>query len=460
MTYPERVDRAPEIRRALSSVRELCSSLDLLKGAKRQAGGNLIICCPSHGERNASCGVTLGPDGTVRVRCFSCGFGGDALHLVAAARGLDIKRDFPAVLREAAGIAGLDFEDLGNGAPMQVRQAPTPKPLQESTYPLASEVASVWQRCIPVTESEEVSIWLSSRGLDPATIDERELARALPEDIVLPRWASRERRSWFDTGHRLIMPVFDHRGMMLSLRAGQVIAETRDKRVPPSGHKAAGLLLANGCARALFAGSAKFDLLVVEGEPDFLTWASAVNQGGQPVAVVGIGSGWWSTEFAERLPAGTRVVIRTHQDPAGDKYAADIVRSLGFRCKAFRPAPDGFGDENDRLRAGRLARSFDADVAPMTSDAVDPASFPLGKLFAEHYWLGAELRRGVFSARCPGEILHTEGKRFDGKTVVREPAEGKSDGSFRCYHEACGRTYERRDVLENMMQRIASAEGL
>ena len=80
-----------------------------------------MACCPAHDESNPSCSVTIGPDGTLRWRCFGCSAGGNALHLVAVVHGLDIKRDFPRVLRAAAEIGHtksrfLTYQYLGESA--------------------------------------------------------------------------------------------------------------------------------------------------------------------------------------------------------------------------------------------------------------------------------------------------------------------------------------------------------
>lgn len=107
-----RTDHAAEIRGVLSDPWVVLRALGLEKGAQRQGGGALV-CCPAHGDRTPSCSVTRGPDGTVRVRCFGCDLAGDVFALVAAVRRLDVQRDFPAVLREAAELAGVD---LGDGA--------------------------------------------------------------------------------------------------------------------------------------------------------------------------------------------------------------------------------------------------------------------------------------------------------------------------------------------------------
>ena len=101
-------DQARDVREALSDPWAVVRALGIDKGAQRQAGGALV-CCPAHGDRTPSCSVTRGPDGTVRVRCFGCDLAGDVFALVAAVHKLDVHRDFPSVLREAAELAGVEL---------------------------------------------------------------------------------------------------------------------------------------------------------------------------------------------------------------------------------------------------------------------------------------------------------------------------------------------------------------
>lgn len=459
MTAPARVDRVPEIRRSLTDVHGLCSALGLMKGAKRQGGKGLSVCCPSHGEKVASCSVTLGPDGTIRVRCFSCDFAGDVFHLIAAVRGLDLKRDFPEILREAAALAGIHDFDAGGSAAWTPPAQTAPPPRDDRSYPLQSEVGSVWAKSIPVTAHDAVAAWLTSRGLDPEVLARTDAARALPLGANLPRWASfkgdaDEPRSWAETGHALIFPVYDPKGQRVSVRAGRIIdGKDAPKRLPPAGHLSAGLVLANKAALAVLGHGARYDVLIVEGEPDFLTWAA------EPVAVFSVGSGWWTKAHANRIPGGTKVVIRTHQDAAGDKYAEEIARTLARRCPTFRPAKDDLGDENDRLRAGVRAATFDEGAISFTIETVDPRSFYVGKLFSEYYWLGDELKPGVFAARCPGEALHRWGERFDGSSVVRAPERPGDAGTFRCAHPECRDNLSSLIVVDNYLRRVAAAEG-
>lgn len=66
-----------------------------------------MIRCPVHGERtDPSLSLRAGGDGTLGAVCHGCGWRGDALSLIAAVDGLDVRRDFGRVLERAAEIAG------------------------------------------------------------------------------------------------------------------------------------------------------------------------------------------------------------------------------------------------------------------------------------------------------------------------------------------------------------------
>lgn len=446
MIGAERIDRVPELKRALSDARQVCRALGLDKGAEPQRGG-YVICCPVHGDRNPSCSVSRGDDGLVRVHCFTCGFAGDVLHLIAAVRGLDLRRGFPEVIEEAVRLAGLP----------ELLEEPRAKTVDaKRTYPMPSEIASVWQRAVPVTEHAGATAWLASRGLDAERLAAADVARAIPDGLSLPWWASWRGKSWTELRHQLLIPVFDHMGEMRSLRAGELRAvEGKPKRLPPGGHLSKGLVLANKCAQALFGHGAHYDLLIVEGEPDFLTWATESD-----LAVVGVGSGWWSRAHAKRVPAGTKAVLRTHQDEAGDRYANEIGFTLARRATLRRPAKDDLGDENDRVRADSRAKLFAENTLPYHADSVDPKSFFLGRSFAEHYWLDDELKPGVFAARCPNESFHEWGERFDGATTVRAPEQRlcAGDGTFHCAHPFCRAAAMSSTEIDSAMRRLAATE--
>jgi len=178
---------ARDVRRLLADPRAVCERLGLTERAQRQARG-LLVRCPWHADRTPSCSVRQADDGTIAVRCHGCGATGDVLHLVAAVAGLDVRRDWRAVLARAVELAGTTLDGPRPSVPLP------PRP-PERTYPPGDEVAALWAACSPVTDDAEVSAWLRSRGLDPGRVEDADLARALPPGAALPQWA----RYWSGT---------------------------------------------------------------------------------------------------------------------------------------------------------------------------------------------------------------------------------------------------------------------
>ena len=71
---------------------------------------------------------------------------------------------------------------------------------------------------------------------------------------------------------------------------------------------------------------------MVEGEPDWLVRSIKFSD----EAIVGIGSGSWTADFAARVPFGSEVSLLTHLDGAGDRYADEIEKSIRNRARTFR----------------------------------------------------------------------------------------------------------------------------
>jgi hypothetical protein len=362
-------DTARALREALTNPVDLLTALELVHGPRdfQRQGSGVLIRCPAHEEQTPSCSVRVGPDGTIAAKCHACGWSGDALTLIAIARGLDVKADFRAVLEQAAEIAGrLDLLDA-DVAPSPARKPP-PAPKPPPTYPPRAEVSSLLESCVPVTADEAVRLYLEGRSLDAERVDALGLGQALPVDATAPAWA-RYGRPWTITGHRLMFAVVDHTGEVRSVRAGRVVDGAGQKRVAPKEYSIGGLVLANEQARAMLRGEGAHDrVVVVEGEPDWLTWATRTS-----LPVIGVLSGSWSRDLAARIPDGAKVVIRTHHDPAGDKYAAEVRISLAGRCRLMRSSACGEGmDENDGLIAGLLPDDpFEGAV-----DMIDPLDRP------------------------------------------------------------------------------------
>ncbi len=345
---PDRTNHVPEIKRALSDPTKVLEALGILgegRARQRQAGG-WIILCPVHNEKSPSCSVQ-NRGGELLWHCHGCDTGGDVLSLVAAVRGLNTKRNFRDVLLEAARIGGLwhAVDDItGRVTAREERRAAAPAPVVhapvERPWPPLDEVLALWDACGPVSDDDETAAYLRGRGVDPEGVDGREIGRVLGAGVRMPRWASyrgaaAEARPWAELGYRLLVPVFDHGGAMRSVRAWRVRDGEGPKRLPPSGFKAKELVMADTFGLAMLRGERQPEVVaIVEGEPDFYARCQVTRD--PRVAIVGIVSGSWTARFAERVPVGCRVSIRTDNDAAGDRYAAEIVSTLRHRAFPFR----------------------------------------------------------------------------------------------------------------------------
>lgn len=327
-----------EVRCALVDVRAVVDALGLSEGAKR-AGNGLSIRCPAHADRNPSCSVRIASDGTIQVKCHTCHFGGDVLHLIAHVRGYSLSngKEFTEVLAEAAEIAGdlmlADEIRGGTASRPERKRIDPPKPKPERVYPPTSEVQSFWGSCLGVDLDMTASRYLSGRSISPEIVSRKDLLRVIAYDSDRPWWASKGSIPWIRTGHRVIARVWDFEGICRSVRAWQCDGKTNNpKRLPPAGHKAAGLTLANDGAVAMLRGELNPELvLIVEGESDWVTMCCRTDE-----PVLGVGSGFWTQEHANQIPDKARVMILTDNDEAGDRYAKAIAESIGDRCKLYR----------------------------------------------------------------------------------------------------------------------------
>ncbi len=341
---------AYDLRRELSDPRALCAALGLgvhPRDRIPQSKG-VTVRCPRHG--GVSCSVTRAPDGTVRVKCFGCDFAGDALHLIAEVHGLDTRRHCVEVLRVAADLARRPdiADELAPRPIVAPRAVGSPNLAATTAYPPADELQALWTACGACADDVEVSALLENRCIRPAWVDDFQLARVIRVGAALPHWASfrgarAHRVPWTQTGHRLLLPVYDETGCMRSVRAWCVRPTEDPKRLPPAGFRASGLVLACGGAVTLLAmGRARevpspMRVLVVEGEPDFLTWATRFSDADANAPLVfGVVSGAWTEAVASRIPDGARVIIRTHHDAVGDGYAELVRRTLHDRCVLVR----------------------------------------------------------------------------------------------------------------------------
>ena len=381
---PSWIDQAREV-----SVPNVAAAL----GLRVDRRGRTLHPCPA-----PDCGAeqrgSVDRRGPVEVRhqgrgwcCYRCGAKGDALNLVArvlhhAPKLSDLDAEQKADVR--AWYASHGWCDDADGPPRAVR---APKPIARRTEPDAPparpdarEVTDLWGACTRVTEDDDVARWIALRGLDPDRVAARDLARALPVDLDVPGWARFMGTPWSRGSWRCIFPAYGPTGRVESLRARSIDPNC------PKGQKAAaagagpgsatGIVLADGAGReVLSTGSAPrwwptdapLVVVVTEGEPDFLTWATRFGDAADDAPVVlGLFSGSWTAKVAARIPDSARVAVRTDADEVGDHYAwATVWASLAPRLgkgSVLRPRKPADKDDNDLLQAGLLPLDPFGDV--------------------------------------------------------------------------------------------------
>ena len=297
----------------------------------------------------------------------------DALVAAALAAGLPatearavVRRSFDAgARRPLAPPAGLSHATPYRRPPpprAEPQTAPAPRRAEPPARLELGEVTRFLWGCAPVTEDAEAVAYLAGRGLDAV-----ELASAPPLAFVLrpvaecPLWARLGGRSWAESGHRLIVPLYNADGVCAGVRARSWTPGESKSKVSPIGQNAAGLVLADWTGRAMLAGSrAVREVWIAEGESDFWTLAladlgellegrrvkrSAAERGRSDVAVLGIVAGAWPDDdagaaIARRVPATARVMLAVDEDGAGSAYAAAVANSLdrrGVACERVAP---------------------------------------------------------------------------------------------------------------------------
>lgn len=313
-------------------------------GIERTRDGHLSPC-PSCGERTRSrTDDRLGPVFVIhqgrRWKCGRCEARGDVLDLVSFAElGRAMDSTATGYVRSWFAIRGwceaAADEPVERRAP---RPPPAPPPEREPAPP--DQVAALWSRCGRVSDAPEVAAWLRSRALDPALVEERDLVRVLPRTGALPPWAGH----WRGPRHLcpVMVPLWGASGELVGLQ-GRRVDDQQPKAVTAFNVRRVGIyadpvgraLLQEGDRPRWWQGAL---VIIAEGEPDFLTWATRYPDPPQAPAVLGIpGSGGWSAEVAARVPSGVTVIIRTHvdgqrQNYAGQRYAGQIAESLWPRC--------------------------------------------------------------------------------------------------------------------------------
>lgn len=335
----DRPDHAAELRQALDDPRRLCEALGLEIGRQKQRDG-IFVCCPWHKEKSPSCSVTI-KDGTIRVHCFGCGVGGDALTLVAAVRGLDLRARFREVLVEAASIAGIRIDDYGPTSPMP----PMPPPPRSPPKPVLADArfAAIVAPLVHMgrLDAGDVVHYLEERGLlNDARRDGwsalpsaqaqaswcRMLGDTFPEDelVLSGLLLRREDKLVFAHAHnRLVIPWRSPEGEVYTAQRRR-LDDGKPKYVFPPGRHAR---WPYGVER-LGEASADAPIVFVEGALDVIARRELDRRKGVARLVLGVaGVDNWRSEWAA-YAKGRVSYIATDGDVAGERvverWAADL----------------------------------------------------------------------------------------------------------------------------------------
>jgi hypothetical protein len=292
------------------SLAEVGSRLGLVAGGRGRLGP-----CPScragdgvrHEDRRPPLRVYQGQDGGERWHCHRCQAGGDAVDLVAYVETGERFGGQLEVMRWFVGAAG------AGAARVEARAKEPPR------YPSPGSVRDLLRRCRP---DGEAWVWCRARtGRDPAP----GCLGTLTAPTGLPEWAGSQgvgwRATWYESGHRGIVPMVDHAGELRAVRARQVRPDVGGiKALPPTGYDHVGLWMASRAGRAaLVEGLAGRLVLLVEGEPAWLGACSLWEPEGY--VVLGFVAGSCQVETRTALAGAAAVLVAVDDDDAGRTYA-------------------------------------------------------------------------------------------------------------------------------------------
>jgi len=224
--------------------------------------------------------------------------------------------------------------------------------------PPQGEVLGFSRGCGPVNEDVETCAWLRELGLDPERIGARDLVRTVALETDCPPWARFGSADWFHSGHRVLLPLWDARGELRSLRAirvGEARADVPAVLDPfhesrPFPRK--GLVLTEMVSLAVLRHPSappedhayavemvrQHGFWIVPDELQFLSLASEWRIDADRPGVIGVLSGAWTAELAAKIPDGCTVTLLTGAGRAGARLATTVGRSLAPRVSAGKLA--------------------------------------------------------------------------------------------------------------------------
>lgn len=345
---------------------DLAALVELYAGPGKRSGASVLYSCPNpaHPDRHPSFEVNTR---TGRARCYSqCGFSGDALDLVRWLEGLDV----------AQGAARLRAH-LG--------ESESPAPITRKTPPA------------PVTRQRRAPL-------------ERPCGPEVPEEVkasTLARYC--EFRGWplsvvetfgLDVVRDATGSLRVRHNYFAPTASGEWVSVWAQDRGPASSRhrwlstKGAAALPYN--LRALEADRVAA-VVITEGPSDCIT-AHLALEGVEGVAVIGVpGANAWREEWAA-LVEGVSVVICRDNDTAGERFAANVLRTLSKPAAVVTPPAKDLCEtlDTEGLDAVRrlLLAGLDALGTPIGAPREENATERALRLIFEAF-PGSQLVEGV-----------------------------------------------------------------
>ena len=228
------------------------------------------------------------------------------------------------------------------------------RPPEQPKYPPQEEVAELRLNMLSLASEVEpwphdARLYLESRfpAVDDLcdTITSLQLARMIHPETPCPEWAGLGTgdhwRSWGQLGYCLAVGLWDSSGNLRSVKVrltGVKPWDTAPKTLDPTGYNVKGLVMANVPARRILASEQvePTTIVIAEGVTDWLV--ASVQWPARPV--IGVDSGLWTADHARRVVDGSTIIIRTDNDPSGDKYADSISATFkGRKVRLQRQQP-------------------------------------------------------------------------------------------------------------------------
>lgn len=313
-------------------IKPILSIANVFGAYARERQGMLRAWCPSHGDdalivRRDTCEWQCSIDGER---------GGPIAFLYRAqgGKGPPNREVYLEVIEELAARCGVC-------PPMQ----------SSAAVAASSEAERLWKFAHPLDEDTTAARWFEALGLNPITVVNLDLVRALPQGIELPRWAGFEIDGhwypWPCAGRRLVIPLINRSGRIHGLKFFGPFAIQEDARSRSGSGETlvmadaiASLVLATGQPPA-FWGSRCLTIIVTAGVHDFLSVSakpasSSAGTRGCPLRpVIAIQDDLPDSEFFARFPPSTRFVSAIPATKSGDRQHGDLKRMLSSVGRGF-----------------------------------------------------------------------------------------------------------------------------